>query len=142
MVHVLFHGVIPDESVAAEPEVAWWWACNDPTKWWRAFADELLEAWVAERPGTRPWGWWRLEAPEPRQVLAGVEFLLPGVGEWAWRGRDGLPVCRPGAGPITVESEASYLRRLKLLLDDEETALTEAAFAPEEYDGAALARLT
>ena len=29
--------------------------------------DELLAEWIVERPGTRPWFWWRFIATEPRR---------------------------------------------------------------------------
>lgn len=34
--------------------------------WTAATADGWLDRWVAEKPGSRPWAWWRFNAPEPR----------------------------------------------------------------------------
>jgi hypothetical protein len=40
---------------------------------WRLCRDAVLPAWIAERPGTRPWAWWRFDAPEPaRRRLGGT----------------------------------------------------------------------
>ena len=37
---------------------------------WRACREALLEAWIAEAPGTRPHGWWLFDAPRwPRTDL-------------------------------------------------------------------------
>lgn len=38
---------------------------------WKAFRVELLREWVAEHPGTRPWAWWRFDAPELRRRVDG-----------------------------------------------------------------------
>lgn len=35
---------------------------------WEFGRDQLLEEWVRDRPGTRPPGWWRFSAPEPRRT--------------------------------------------------------------------------
>lgn len=32
-------------------------------KSWQRARDTLLPEWIAERRGTRPWGWWRFDAP-------------------------------------------------------------------------------
>ena len=52
---------------------------------WEHFKDALLADWIATRPGTRPWAWWKYDAPrwhdeehegwrlsEPRQRLGGT----------------------------------------------------------------------
>jgi hypothetical protein len=72
--------------------------------WWRTAGPEVLAEWTRRRPGTRPSTWWRFIAPEPRRTIA--------------NGRD------------LIESEASYLRRLDLLLPGEERRLRPDAFAP------------
>jgi hypothetical protein len=33
---------------------------------WLELRDEILDAWIAERPGTRPYGWWEFDAPRWR----------------------------------------------------------------------------
>ncbi len=33
---------------------------------WEAVKAELLPAWIREHPGTRPFAWWELDAPDPR----------------------------------------------------------------------------
>ena len=30
---------------------------------WRNFGDQLLHAWIEERPESRPWAWWQFAAP-------------------------------------------------------------------------------
>jgi hypothetical protein len=39
---------------------------------WQEHGDDLLAEWIADHPGTRPWAWWRFDAPEPRHRLGGV----------------------------------------------------------------------
>ena len=36
---------------------------------WEDLRDEVLADWIAERPGTRPYAWWKYDAPERRQCL-------------------------------------------------------------------------
>lgn len=51
---------------------------------WEMVKDEILEAWISEKPGTRPRAWWRFdgpgEAPESGQAeyLARHGYLTPG----------------------------------------------------------------
>jgi hypothetical protein len=73
-------------------------------------------------PGSRPWGWWEYEAPEPRRpaqpapVAAGRLFYgLPRYGT-SW----------------DYESEESYLRRLELLTPEEEGAIAALALTAAE----------
>jgi hypothetical protein len=135
LAHVLAVGDLPDPSEVAEPEIAWWWALNDPRRWWDAHGAELLDEWIEQCPGSRPWSWWRCEADEPRQVLCGAELLRPAVrpGDWQWHWKDnfGIPAFTLGPGAFVVESEASYLLRLGLLGPEEKATLTDAALDPE-----------
>jgi hypothetical protein len=135
LLHILRDGTIPD---LPEPEIAWWWACNDPSRWWREYGDELVEAWVLDAPGSRPWGWWRCEAPEARQVIAGAERLRPGESpdawQWHWKQYLGVPASLPGAMPFVVESEASYLHRVGLLEPEEKAMVTAEQLEPEVID--------
>lgn len=34
---------------------------------WDDLGAEILEEWIEERPGSRPWAWWMLQAPEGRR---------------------------------------------------------------------------
>ena len=38
---------------------------------WLDLRDKLLRQWIAEQPGTRPYAWWRFDAPEPRRRIDG-----------------------------------------------------------------------
>jgi hypothetical protein len=73
---------------------------------WHSARDVVLAEWASERPGTRPWAWWAVEA---REVLGAAEV-----------GR----VRREGPG----ESEASFLKRHGLLLPGEEQRVPKAAW--------------
>jgi hypothetical protein len=114
---------------------------------WRAYAAEFLAAWIAKYPGWRPAAWWTFDAPEPRLVLEGAEFLLPKetpiAWQWVWRGNHcggfGVPAFRqvrpPGDVELpVVESTAAYLRRLELLTPSEHAALDLEDFEPETID--------
>jgi hypothetical protein len=77
---------------------------------WEQLRDELLAEHVAEHPGSRPWAWWRWDAPEPRrQVRPGPEPIGPPT----WYG---MPARYRGIPPDDMyESERAYLTRLNLL---------------------------
>ena len=54
---------------------------------WAEHREDLPAEWIRRQPGTRPWLWWRFDAPEPRRQ----------------------------ADSGGLEAEASYLSRLGLL---------------------------
>jgi hypothetical protein len=90
--------------------------------------DELLAEWVATKPGTRPWFWWRFIAPEPRQCLTGPHrYTRPEYARVPHRYYFGVPrfAMAPefGAGE-EYESERDYLERLDLLTDHERNLIT------------------
>lgn len=82
---------------------------------WDGNREEYLAAWVDARPGTRPWAWWRFEAPEPRRIVSGRARV---AGEFF-----GLPdMATPGEMVAVYESEAAYLERLGLLTESAQDA--------------------
>jgi hypothetical protein len=38
---------------------------------WEAMKASILSAWIRNRPGTRPYGWWKCEATERRERVDG-----------------------------------------------------------------------
>jgi hypothetical protein len=144
---------------------------------WTTNETEVLEAWMADHPGTRPTSWWRWTAPRiplglrpgtyddgtyplPREIVGGTGtpgyMALPGLQprfhlgvaiEWIWpcdAERHAGSVLRGGevfsgiavdeADPPRVESQAMYLRRLRLLLPGELRCVGAQDFAPEVVD--------
>jgi hypothetical protein len=105
---------------------------------WREHRDVMLGDWIAERPGTRPWAFWRFDAPEPRRILeqeprthATIIFRAQGIAEspevWATRilMGDAQPDVR-----LVVEAQAEYLRRNALLAPGELRALKPDNYSP------------
>jgi hypothetical protein len=76
------------------------WRCSDEAvaPLWRRHGPTVLADWVRRRPGTRPWAWWRFDAPESRRTRT------------------------PGRVPVP-ENQADYLDRLDLLTDAERERL-------------------
>lgn len=104
---------------------------------WSEIGEELTAEWIAERPGTRPWGWWKFVAKEPRRCLSGPHPFTNGartrfLGDKAKLTRFGLPrmlVC-PTSAPgcpddfaCRFESERDFLERLGLLTQAERNLL-------------------
>jgi hypothetical protein len=87
-------------------------------KVWRQLRSDLLDRHIKEKPGTRPWAWWRFESTEPReQVSDGPEPIGPP--DWF-----GKPSRYLGQPPENMyESQVDYLERLGLLTDDERELL-------------------
>ncbi len=74
---------------------------------WLENRDWLLERHIQTFPGTRPWAWWRFDAPESRKNVT--------VGE-EWRDFFGLPYKIDfQQEPAIFETEAEYLKRIGLL---------------------------
>ena len=102
---------------------------------WRRFRVELLAGWIALRPGTRPFGWWRFDAPARRETIDGSvhPFDRPERQERCetWHSQHpemrhperfvelffGVPVIAVEAA--RYESQRHYLTRLGLLTSDE-----------------------
>jgi hypothetical protein len=72
-------------------------------------------------PGTRPWGWWAFEAPEPRRLISGRCTPLTD------RLHEGIPALYnfDSANPPEWECQADYLERLGLLTDSEKRHFAE-----------------
>lgn len=108
---------------------------------WARHGAGLLEDWVTVHSGSRPHGWWVVEAREPRHVLRGVELLGRGMARedrW-WRPRFGVPFlaqARPSGftGYPTIESEAAFLDRLGLLADAERARVPAEDWEPVQVD--------
>ncbi|MDO8475054.1 MAG: hypothetical protein Q7W02_02465 [Candidatus Rokubacteria bacterium] len=108
---------------------------------WREHAAPLLEDWTREHPGSRPWAWWRYDAPAPRACLDAAGYVdrgaRPGDGGWIWKQEFGLPPHPqsrpPGGAParMVFESQAEFLRRCALLVPGELARLSAADFKPE-----------
>jgi hypothetical protein len=105
---------------------------------WDQYGAALLEDWLRAHPGCRPFGWWISEARVPRRVLRGTALRVGGPTreEIWWRRHFGVPFflqVRPAGfiGYPAIESEATYLKRLALLTDDERARVPEGDWAPE-----------
>lgn len=107
---------------------------------WNANRAELLADWITEHPRSRPYAWWRFDAPERRRRIDGkphpfddprrkaiVERFTAEYGPECWASGAanelyfGTPRIIIGDGCAEYESEAAYLDRLGLLTDGERT---------------------
>lgn len=90
---------------------------------WEELGEQYVAEWIAgytcsdfshePAPGSRPWGWWRFEAPEPRRQ---IDPDAPGaIGPPIWFG---MASAYSGGIP-EYETSAAYLRRLNLLTPEE-----------------------
>jgi hypothetical protein len=133
-------------------DFTFFWHEPERTADWRAAKDELLADFTAERPGHRPFFWWKADAPGPRLRVGGRGDLVPafdhpdnlkyGIFRRSAFVSDHLlaAVAPVGAGltpfdpedPPRFESEASYLDRHGLLSVAERKALPADAFEPEK----------
>lgn len=88
---------------------------------WRRIAPKILPVWIRHRPGSRPYGWWRFDAPEPRQLADGTKQDVPDWMTYSF----GLPTAfqyREGKRiDFDYESESDYLYRTEKLTDFELT---------------------
>lgn len=102
---------------------------------WPQFRDDILTNWISTKPGTRPSCWWRHDAPEPRQRIAGVgtpDFEMSAYQPSYKLGvPDGWSDDVDPNDPPRYESQASYLARHKLLAPGEAKRLKKADFLPE-----------
>jgi hypothetical protein len=123
---------------------------------WRSHDEDILDRWIAAHPGRRPFFWWITDAPEPRRLrVGGVGQIIPAYDIPA-NLKFGIPRrddficerllsawqkigCTHGkkyhiyneADPPAYESQATYLKRHKLLMPGEAKRLTDADFEAE-----------
>jgi hypothetical protein len=108
---------------------------------WDELRHDLLPAFIAEHPGTRPYAWWVFDAPERRQRTDGVVHPFddrkrrqhvenvarkyPAFRETAYKLHRGRPrcLCVPDDFAAQYESELQYLDRLDLLTPEERAEL-------------------
>jgi hypothetical protein len=163
----LSFGEGPAEPEAEEDPLEWWVLGNLHTdaaravarQVWAAHREEFLRRWCRTKPGTRPFGWWELEAPRigsedprrhtpwERERCCDPRLRLGGLGVAM---RDQFPAyLDPGAfglpsdwivdtldplDPPQFEAEAAYLERHGLLSLAERLRLTAADFQPVVLD--------
>ncbi len=100
---------------------------------WELVREELLAEWIARAPGTRPWGWWEHEQPKKAgSIWADARRRIGGSGQEYGSTSFGFSLyldCSP-ADPPTVESDASYLKRHRILTAAEERRLGPKDFRP------------
>ena len=117
---------------------------------WAQYREEILSSWVADHPGTRPPAWWLYDAPEQRQRLGGKgtpwndtdpqrSSILGIPGHWVAdifidTEHPDIEFIAEHFDPIDppiFESQAAFLKRLKLLMPGESRRLKADAFEPE-----------
>ncbi len=130
------------------------WDERERKRDWRAAREEILADWIRDYAGSRPWAWWKYDAPAPRLRVGGKGSLIP-ANDCSDNLRFGIPrrsafVCDrllaawnkldcasreyqvyDENDPPAFESEASFLKRHRLFLPGEAARLTDADFAPE-----------
>ena len=123
---------------------------------WEDIAEEVLSRWIEQAPGTRPRGWWLFASAEPyRRRLGGigVPFVLspamahqqrmhPLIGRvesgipvyWHSLGQVRAGICEGPApspeAPPQFESEPAFLRRHKMLGQEEAACLRPGDYQP------------
>jgi hypothetical protein len=103
---------------------------------WRHHGEALLEEWIREHPGTRPNAW--PLPPGPGGVWCAERRKVGGSGapSAAWYQHEALHAlcdCDP-SDPPHIESMATFLKRLGVLLPGEEKRIPKRAWAPEALD--------
>jgi len=91
---------------------------------WQLHRQRILVAWIRKHPGTRPWSWWRWDAPPRtrRRRIGGTGTALPGT--WNWYGRPSAYAGDyDGSNPPRFEPEHEFLERHGLLAPRERAAL-------------------
>lgn len=85
---------------------------------WGDLREEMLPEFIREHPFTRPWAWWRFDAPQPRkQRIDDEDASVRVLGPVDWFGCPSHFSAPPPEGMF--ESERDYLTRLDLFTVEE-----------------------
>ena len=94
---------------------------------WRELKGTILANWIAEHPGTRPWGWWEFDTPARRERADGKlnPFDREDYPENLKTLSFGAPHNHLTREDLEAdyETEADFLRRHRLLEPEEIEAL-------------------
>lgn len=105
---------------------------------WRQHGAKLLESFVCSNPGKRPLAWWRLQSAGPRLKVCGTgKTMADEYPAWVPHYTFGIPDSWheiDEENPPYFESEAAYLKRLKLLPSAEAKKLTEKDFMAQNIN--------
>jgi hypothetical protein len=96
---------------------------------WEHVRETLLAWHITHCPGSRPWAWWQLEAPAPRQLVHGMPHTCAPRQQhpqW-WYGVPRVYGCAR-CWDEAYESQARYLRRVGRLTP-QDAAVVPAALA-------------
>lgn len=116
---------------------------------WREHGEAIVTAWAEKHPGTRPSWFWLFPEPRCRQRIGGHGFPKSDFLAYVPSFFCGLPdnwLCAEDvetwadladkevdpADPPTFESQATYLKRMNLLLPSEESRIPRKAWLPEK----------
>ena len=107
---------------------------------WLELKDTLLPKWIRQHPRSRPYAWWRYDAPERRKRIDGkphpfgnpeqnaavnriaaLPDAQPQYREWSYRLCYGKPIrlIVPDDHAAKYETQVDFLSRLELLNPDE-----------------------
>ena len=95
---------------------------------WQENQVRFMAEWVESHPCSRPFGWWKFEAPEPRKMIGGKGTRAGQKRNYGQSFKFGVPqywLEIDGKSPPMFESQAAFLQRLGLLYDGEAKFLKE-----------------
>lgn len=122
---------------ALDPDIDWYEISDSEAECaWRRVRDRVLSFWTEQHPGSRPWAFWRFDAPAPKGTypvddgrFCEPRRLLSGAGRPTYESVAIWPRCGFGVllqwddtsenDPLTFEAQSSYLRRHNLLTPGE-----------------------
>ena len=96
---------------------------------WNASREAVLAEWIQTRPGTRPTHWWLFDAPGQRLRIGGKGTPCHEALAYAPSYRLGIPADWQfdPTDPPAYESQATFLKRHKLLLSGEDLSADDLA---------------
>jgi hypothetical protein len=103
---------------------------------WERCREQVLTEWVKDKPGSRPWMFWAYDSPDRPSTWQPINiddvkmvanyYIIFGVTHQPSLQTFPEP-------PLLFESQASYLKRKKLLMRGELKRIPSAAFEPTEF---------
>ena len=98
---------------------------------WREFGAMITERHIRKHPGSRPWGWWKYDAPQPRNSSAETQLAyLQRLNLLTEEEKERVPHVRPRLRPSTAPAQPLSVAQTTPLSDNQTGPASAHSLSP------------